>query len=456
MAADKILLRDYEDFLLLIPEEEGPSFHIIRSGRLITADDKILYAGEEGEAAEKALREFSEKAAAEGKISERVRERGNGRIILPPFANTHCHIAMSLFRGSPANYNLQDWLTQWIFPREAKLTPEIVRAGADLAIAEMIKSGTAASADMYFFEEMTAEAALDAGFRLNLALGARNGQAADEPPVDFAAAEHYAEKWKNHPFIRTSLHVHSLYLYPEDLYPRLGELCKDLNIPVQIHLAETALEVEDLRKKYGKGPVRVLKDFGLLRDQSLLAHCVWLGEEDIELLRGREVYIAHNPASNCKLGSGICDTERLFDAGLKVTLGTDGAGSNDSLNMFRDLRLASFLPKAVRRDASAAEPGKWLRAATYGGYEALGFAEAGSLRAGAAADFMIYNPDSVFAAPSGSYTDPLSLLVYAGTAEAAESLLVAGKYIMKNRELLTLDEEKIIFEAKKAAAYLSK
>lgn len=454
MGADFIEIRDFKDFLLLLPEEGSPSFDILPSGRLITAGRDILYAGTDGNEAEACKKAFLIKLDKEQQAWQLTEEKGEGRWILPPFANTHCHIAMSLFRGSPADYDLHDWLFSWIFPREEKLTHSIVKAGSDLAIAEMIRCGCGASADMYYFADAVAQAAEEAGFRLNLSF---DGKSKDQKGLfvqNHEEALAFAERFRNHPMVRPSLHVHSLYLYQKELYYELGELLTELNIPVQIHLAETLKEIEDLKRSFGQTPAEILRDTGLLRDGSVLAHCVWLGDEDIAVLKNKDVYLAHNPSSNCKLGSGIADTDRYFAEGLKVTLGTDGAGSNDTLDMFREMRLAAFLPKVSKRQAAAAPPERWLYAATRQGYRALGFGECGSLRAGTPADFMIYNPHRLGSAPAGQYTDPFSLLVYAGSSCSVDALMINGQYLLKNGELQNLDEEKIIFEAERAAAKL--
>ncbi len=449
-ADNMIEVRDFKDFLLLIPQEEQQGFELVRSGRLITAGGKILYAGEDTPESEALLKAFQRRAEEEKKEISLIREKGRGRYILPPFGDTHAHLAMTLFRGSPANYNLDQWLRKWIFPKEEKLSYEIVRAGADLAMLELMRCGCGAAADMYYFPEATAEAADQAGLRLNLSIDAKTKDEEGNFHQDADALFAFAEKYRSHPMIRPSFHIHSLYLYQDALYPELGRLAEAADLPVQIHLAETGQECEELEKKYNKSPAEVLDMFGLLRDGSLLAHCVRLDARDIRLLKGRKVYIAHNPASNSKLASGICDTEKLFDEGLHVTLGTDGAGSNDSLDMLRDLRLAAFLPKILHKRADAGAPERWLYAATAAAYEALGFKEAGRLKKGEAADFMIYNPDTPGSAPAGEDSDPFSLLVYAGNNASVERLTVNGRCIYKDGDYLQADEEKIIERAKAA------
>lgn len=454
MVNKAITVNDFKDFLLLIPEEESLSCSVIKSGRLITAGDEIYYAGPAGEAAAEAAEAFRKKLEAEGMPFTWHTEEGRGRYILPPFANTHCHIAMSLFRGSPADYNLKKWLFDWIFPQEARLDAEIVRAGSDLAFAELIRSGCGAVCDMYFYEDATIRSAAKAGVRVNISVDAKNRDADGNYIFDAAEAERFALKYRDHKMVRPSLMVHSPYLYQESIYPELGEAAMRLGLPVQVHVSETEQEVSDLRNRYGKTGTELLEAWGLLTPGSVLAHCVWLSDGDIEILKQKDVFLAHNPASNCKLGSGICDTERLARAGLRLTLGTDGAGSNDSLNLFSDLRLAAFLPKAAARSATAAPPGAWLYRATLGGYQAAGFGSRGLLKAGAPADLVIYEPNCLGSAPAGEHTDPVSLLVYAGTPEGVRSMMIGGRFVLRDGELIGLDEEKIIAEAGRAARKL--
>lgn len=429
-------------------------FKRIYSSVLIVDGRKIHYAGPGGKEAEEAKLSLLKSLDEKGIPYRLISEKGRGRLIFPPFGNTHCHIAMSLFRSSPGAYNLQSWLKEWIFPKEEKLDYSFVKTGSELGMLELIRSGCGAAADMYYFPEAAAEAAGEAGIRLFLSVDGKSRNTEGLFVQDEEAVEAFAEKYRRDEMIRPSFHVHSLYLYQPELYPQLGALASRFELPLQIHVAETRQEVLDLKQRFGNTAVPILREMNLLQKGSVLAHCVYLSDEDISILQAYDVALAHNPASNCKLGSGICDTKRLADAGLNLCLGTDGAGSNDGLNLFEDLRLACYLPNATAKSSQAASPEEWLYRATVGGYRAMGFGAAAMLRKGSPADFVIYNPNVLSSAPFIPESDPVSLLVYAASPAGVESMMINGKYVLKDGEVLGLDREKVVFEALKAAEKL--
>ncbi len=453
MERTRVEIREFRDYQVLVPDSTQGLMVPKSHATLLLRDGVIegIYESSEADQASHELRESLDAAKEKGGPSyEWITTRGEGRMILPPFANCHTHLAMSLFRGSPVNLNLQDWLYKWIFPKEAKMTVDTVRRGAALSILELMKGGTAAMADMYYLDEGTSRAALDAGTRLVLTIDGKTSDGAGRFTQDIQAVEDFTSRWQGHSHIHPSLQVHSPYLYQEDLYPILGEVAAANRIPVQIHVAETKTEVADLAAKYQATPVELVERWHLLQPGSILAHNVYLTDHDIAILQNYEVSLVTNPASNCKLGSGIADTEKLRSAGLRVVLGTDGAGSNDTLDMFRELRLASFLAKATHTDPLAGRADRWLYWATTGGYEAMGFTLSGHLQAGERADFMVYNPQHLGNEPVGEHVDPIALLTYAGSPSCVEALVVDGKFLVKDYQSQTLDEERVIFEARGA------
>lgn len=457
MERTKTEVREYRDFTILVPDRQQGLMVTHKHATLLLENGIIRGVYDEAEASDarvKLQQELSQTRDLTQTNYEWVTTNGEGRIILPPFADCHTHLAMSLFRGSPVNLNLQDWLYKWVFPKEAHMTAETVRRGAALSILELMKGGTAAMADMYYLDEGTSAAALAAGTRLVLTIDGKTSDSQGRFTQDVEAVEDFAKRWRNHSHIRPSLQVHSPYLYQEDLYPVLSQVARDNHLPVQVHVAETKTEVSELAAKYHASPVELLQRWNLLLPGSILAHNVYLTDEDIRILLNYDVSLVTNPASNCKLGSGIADTEKLRQKGLRVVLGTDGAGSNDTLDMFRELRLAGFLAKATHTDPMAGRADIWLYWATAGGYDAIGFSDAGHLAAGEAADFMIYNPHHLGNEPYGEHVDPIALLSYSGSPAGVETLVVGGKHLVKNYESVTLDEERVIFEAREAVADL--
>ncbi len=379
---------------------------------------------------------------------------GRGKLLLPALANLHGHIAMTLFRNQADDRNLHDWLFQVIFPREAHLNESVVRAGTRLGLLEMIRSGTGAAADMYYYHETIAEAAVEAGFRLNFSCDAKETNPAGETIVQprlMQDALRLAEQAPDQ-LLRASLLVHSVYLYDQKLYPELAELAADLNCPVQVHVSETAREVDECLALHGRRPPAQLAEYGFFRTPTLAAHCVHLDDADRRILAERDVTCVHNPASNLKLGSGFADVPALLNAGIRVGLGTDGAASNNTLDLYRDMHLAALAAKGLHRDAAALPATDILRMATLDGMKGLGFTQSGRIEPGAAADLQVVDLDRPELTPLGQ---PASALVYCATGSCVESTMVAGRWLMKKRELMTLDEEKILAEARAASDWIN-
>lgn len=384
-----------------------------------------------------------------------VEYAGRGKLLLPAFANAHGHTAMVLMRNAADDLNLHDWLFQVIFPMEKRLRRQDVYNGSLLGIAQMIRSGTGACADMYFHSDVTVEAAVTAGIRMNLC---SEGKVSGPEPGSITVRPDMMEdfirlcKSTGEGRIQPSLEIHSVYLYDEALYPALAEMAKAAGISIQTHLAETRKEVEDCVARYGRRPVEQMERFGIFEVPCLAAHAVYLDAQEMELLSAKDVTLIHNPSSNMKLGSGVAPVCAQLASGIPVALGTDGAASNNTLDIYREMRLAAFLAKGNALDASALPAATVLRMATDTGMKAMGFADSGRIEAGAKADLQILDTGDLSLCPLG---DPLSAIVYSADSCAVESLMVDGRMLMHKRELLTLDEERIRYEAARSARYIT-
>lgn len=394
----------------------------------------------------------SEKAGAVSpERADRVID-GSGMILMPGLVNTHGHAAMTLFRGFADDMPLKDWLEQKIWPAEANLTADDVYWGTMLAITEMLKSGTTTFTDMYFFMDRVAEAAAESGIRAVLArglIGVSNGAgAALKEAEEFIACWHGSAAGR----INATLGPHAPYTCPPDFLRRVMAVAEKTGRPLQIHLAETAGEVRDCRAQYGCTPVALLNETGLFDYPVLAAHCVHLEEADIAILAEKKVGVAHNPGSNLKLGSGVAPLSRLLEAGVTVGLGTDGAASNNNLDMFEEMRLAALLAKGTAMEPTLVPAPQALRLATGGGAEALALPGVGRLREGWKADLVGISLDVPHAAP---LHDLPAHLVYAAAAADVRLVMVDGKILVENRTLTALDEEKIAAEAARRARRLT-
>lgn len=438
-----------ENILLVtaVPEEVGrqpeySAFYSSEKGLLImrdafvaVCDGIIVYVGRDRAEAESAF------AGSSYEIYN-----GKSKLVWPSMANTHGHIPMTLMRNRTDDHNLHDWLFNVIFPMEAHLTEDHVYSGTMLGLAEMIRHGTGAAADMYYFSDSVAEAASQAGFRLNVCCDGKLEGSDGKAHVSNSELARFNTRWEegSKGLIRTSLLVHSVYLYEPYIYEELADAASRHNMFVQVHISETKKEVEDCLAKYGRRPPQQLNEFGLLSGPVIAAHCVHLDDDDRALLAARNVTVAHNPASNFKLGSGFADLNSMVKAGINVSLGTDGAASNNNLDLYQEMRLAGFLAKGLTGDASVLPAGQLIRMATYNGMRGLGFDQAGCLLPGWKADLQIVDIDHPAMQPLG---DPEAALVYSSDSSYVESLMVNGVWLMYKNELKTIDEEKAIAQA---------
>lgn len=370
-----------------------------------------------------------------------------GMWIMPGFVNTHTHVPMTMLRGYADDLPLHEWLTEHIFPAEARMvTPENVRIAARLAFVEMIKSGTTCFNDMYFYEDIIAEEASKAGIR-----GVMGESLIDFPTASFksvdeglALCEKLIRRWEGDPLIHPSVCAHAPYTCSKETLLKAKRLADKYAALLQIHLAETRKEVEDITARTGMPPAEYLYSIGLLDRNVIAAHCVWLNEREIGLMARSGASVGHCPKSNLKLASGIADTDTYLKAGITVGIGTDGTASNNTLDMVEEMRFAALLPKAMHYDPQAVDARTALRMATIGGARALGLGDVtGSLEAGKSADLIVVNGAASNMVP---VYDPYSAIVYAMNSKNVRSSMVAGRWIMRNRTVLHIDKEKVMEE----------
>jgi 5-methylthioadenosine/S-adenosylhomocysteine deaminase len=376
-----------------------------------------------------------------------------GQVIMPGLVNTHTHAPMVLLRGLADDLALQEWLTKYIFPAEAKLvSPEFVRVGTRLALLEMIESGTTTYADMYYFEEEIARETKAAGVRGVLGQTIIQFPVADaKTPADsLARAEAFIEEFKGDALITPAVAPHAIYTLDGPTLKAARELSKKHGVPTIIHVAETRDEIQTARERFTTSPVSYLDSLGVLGPGVLAAHGVWVNESDIAVLKARGVGVSHNPESNMKLASGTAPVTGYLRAGVALGLGTDGAASNNDLDMFEAMRIASFLAKLQTVDPRVVGAGTALEMATMGGARALGLDRViGSLEPKKRADLIVV---SMKAARQTPVYDPVSHLVYVTRGDDVRDTIVNGRVLMRDRKVLTLDADAVLKDARAMAA----
>ena len=374
------------------------------------------------------------------------------QIVLPGLVNTHTHAPMVMYRGLADDLALMEWLQKYIFPAEAKtVSPEMVRIGTRLAALEMIESGTTTYADMYYFEEEIALATREAGLRGVLGQTIIGFPVADAktPAEALARAERFITSFKGDSLIVPAVAPHAVYTNDEATLKASAELARRYAAPLIIHLAETEDEIKTTRDQHQASPVAYLESIGFLGPRTLAAHGVWVGDEDIRILKRLGVGVSHNPESNMKLASGTAPVIKYLAAGVALGLGTDGAASNNDLDMFEAMRQASFLAKHAAHDPTAVPARTALDLATIGGARALGMERMiGSLETGKRADLIIV---STGAARQTPLYDPVSHLVYVTRGDDVRTTIVNGKVLMRDRKLRTLDRAAVIADANRLA-----
>lgn len=372
-----------------------------------------------------------------------------GKVIAPGLINGHTHVPMVLFRGLADDLDLQEWLTKYIFPAEAKnVTEEFVRIGTRLGLAEMIRGGTTTYCDMYYFEDAIADETAKAGVR-----GVLGQTVIDFPVADnkthaeaMASVERFVSRWKGHELIVPAIAPHAPYTVSEAHLKAVRAFSDRTGAPIVTHIAETKRELDDSVKEKGASPVAYLERIGFLNDRVIAAHMVWPQGTDIAILKRRGVGVVHNPQSNMKLASGVAPVPKMMAEGVLVGLGTDGAASNNDLNMWEEMDTVAKLHKVFTGDPKVISAQEAFELATIRGAEALHLEkEIGSLEVGKRADILIIDRDTLNQIPLYNiYSD----LVYATKGSDVETVIINGRVVMRNRRLLTLNETAVKTEAR--------
>ena len=374
----------------------------------------------------------------------------SGGLVIPGLVNAHTHLSMTLLRGYADDKPLEAWLREDIWPVEGTLSPEDVRAGADLALLELIKSGTTGLADMYFHEPEVAAAVEDAGVRAVLGHGVVTvGKSEADARADFEESLAFAREYDGAAGGRISTLVapHSLTTVGEEYLSEFIPQIRKADLPLHYHANETTEEVEPIVETEGVRPLEYAREQGMTESGDFVAHGVYLDETEIEVLADAGTAVIHCPASNMKLASGMAPVQAMADAGVTVGLGTDGAASNNDLDMFDEMRDAAMIGKLAADDASAVPAEAVVRMATEGGAAALGF-DAGRIEEGAAADLAVVDLDAPHLTP---HHDLVSHLVYAARGSDVRHTICNGQVLMADREVLTLDEDRVLARAEEHA-----
>lgn len=355
-----------------------------------------------------------------------------GLAVLPAFYNTHSHAGMSLFRGISDDKNLFDWLNHDIWPREARLTPQMIYTATKFSILEMLKSGTVFFADMYFEPEMILKAAAEMGVRAAVSLSTCDLFDPRRRKSEEAKVEAYMALPNPAPErLSKVLTIHAVYTASAELIRFNVETAAKHNLRLHIHACETAKEVADCRKQHGCSPIQYLDKLGALSDKTILAHAVFLDDADIDLLAEKGVWLSTNPSSNYKLASGVFMLQKLLDRGCKITMGTDSMASNNNLSMLDEMKLCALSAKIQSNNPTAGAAADIFKIATRNGAEAFGI-DAGEIQEGRLADCILVNLDNHFLVPDYNL---VSNMVYAADSSCIDTVICNGQIVMQNRRL---------------------
>jgi len=374
----------------------------------------------------------------------------SGRVVLPGLVNAHTHVPMTLLRGLADDLRLDVWLLGYMMPVEREfVSPDFCRLGALLACAEMIRGGITCFADMYYYEEAVAQATVDAGMRAVCSQTVLKFPSPDAASYEdsLAMAREFISAWRGHPLITPSVAPHAPYTTTPEILRACTQLAIEFDVPLHTHLAETAQEVDDCRAANGMPVIPWVKKQSLLEAKLLAAHCVHIDEGEIHTLKRANAGIAHNPSSNLKLASGFAPVTQMLAEGLPVGVGTDGPASNNDLDMFEEMRLASFIAKATTGNPTALPATQTLAMATRMGAQALHLGDVtGSLEAGKRADLILMDLRDVHTSPAFNREPEaaISRLVYSARATDVTDVMVNGRWLMRERKLLTLDVEPLL------------
>jgi 5-methylthioadenosine/S-adenosylhomocysteine deaminase len=407
---------------------------VIEDGVLLVVDGRIAALGE----------------AADIAVSDAFVVDATGAIVMPGLINAHTHAPMALFRGLADDLPLTEWLQSVIFPAEAQFVDEeFVRWGTRLACLEMLRGGTTTFVDMYYFEDAIAEEANRCGMRAVLGETLIDFPAPDNQTWDEAVAytRRFVERWKGHPRITPAVAPHAPYTVSSDHLREGGALAVELDVPLLVHLAEDRSEVESTLAEHGLRPVEYVDSLGLLEDRVLAAHMIYPEPAEIATLAARGVGVAHCPESNMKIGAGIAPVPELLEAGVAVGLGTDGAASNNNLDLWQEIDTAAKLHKVDHLDPTKIDARRALALATSLGAAALDMEdEIGSLEVGKRADIIVVDLDGFHQQP---VYDPYSVLTYATRADSVDTVLVEGRIVVADGRVLTLEADEILAIARR-------
>lgn len=441
-----ILMASLSTPLAALTEPEAERVDLLVRGGTVVTMDNTRRVIEDGAIAVRGGRIVAVGTRADIQRQYTARENidATGKMVIPGLINGHTHVPMTLFRGLADDLDLNDWLTKYIFPAEAKnVTEDFVRTGTQLGLAEMIRGGTTTYCDMYYFESAIAEETARAGVRGLLGETVIDFPVADNKTFEEALryTEQFVTKWKGHALITPAIAPHAPYTVSEEHLKAWRALSDKLGVPLVIHISETQKEVNDILKSKGARPVDYLARIGFLNNRTVAAHVVFASPEEIETLKRLGVGVVHNPQSNMKLASGVAPVPQMLKADLNLGLGTDGAASNNDLNMWEEMDTAAKLHKLFSGDPKVVTAQEAFELATVRGARALHMErEIGSLEAGKRADLLIVDLDDLNQTPLYNI---YSHLVYATKADDVRTVLVEGRVLMRDRRLLTLNEEEI-------------
>jgi 5-methylthioadenosine/S-adenosylhomocysteine deaminase len=387
-----------------------------------------------------------------GRIQEKAEFTidGDGKLLLPGFVNAHTHVAMTLLRGYADDMELGEWLNEKIRPLEKKMRESDVRAGSLLGCAEMIRGGTTSFNDMYFFMPHVAKAVEESGMRALLAYGMVEGGDDEKGKMEVKIGEEFVREFngKAGGRIRCAFGPHAPYACSSALLKKIDGLSKKYKVPIHSHISETRKEVFDMLKKEKKRPVEYLEHINFLSKRLIAAHCGWITKREVKILAEKGVSVAHCPVSNMKLAvGGVSPIPEMLEEGVNVSLGTDGSASNNSLSMLETMKICSLLQKHQRWDPTSINAQQALDFATRNGARALGI-NAGSIEKGKLADIILIDAKAPNMAP---LHNPISQLVYSANAGNVTDVIIDGKIVMRERKMQTINEEKVVEEAQKAA-----
>ncbi|HOI72087.1 MAG TPA: amidohydrolase family protein [Methanobacterium sp.] len=378
---------------------------------------------------------------------------GDGKILIPGLVNTHTHLSMSLLRGLADDLVLDTWLNDHIWPTEANLDGDICYVGAKLACAEMIKSGTTTFNDMYFYMDHVARAVDESGIRGNISHGMIDQGDEEKRNAEYKESMRIIDKCHNtaEGRIKVSLGPHAPHTCSTELLSWVRKKASQLGIRIHIHVSETEFEVKNIIDTYDARPFEYLDDIGFLDDDVLAAHAVWPSDNEMDIIKESGVNISHNPVSNMKLASGISPVAKMMDKGINLSLGTDGAASNNNLDMLEEMKIAALQQKVNKFDPTVLKAADVFYMATLGGATALGLEkEIGTIEEGKKADLALINMKSPHITP---YRHPISHLVYSANGADVDTVICNGQILMQNRNLV-MDEKVIIDQAEEAAKEL--